>query len=149
MHLGHVIEADGRWRLFVFADPTNAGLDRLCHDLERDPRSPVRRYSGDEADIDAVLDVRAVVQQAHQDVVLGDMPALLHPTKGRNGLVDYEKVFCPKLALGVDVFEMRGIDRSAGAMVLVRPDQHVAHVLPLDGYGELAAFFEGFMIPTV
>jgi phenol 2-monooxygenase len=30
-------------------------------------------------------------------------------------------------------------------MVVVRPDQYVAHVLPLDGYGQLAAFFDGFM----
>jgi hypothetical protein len=27
----------------------------------------------------------------------------------------------------------------------VRPDQYMAHVLPFDGYGELAAYFDGFM----
>jgi phenol 2-monooxygenase len=31
-------------------------------------------------------------------------------------------------------------------MVVVRPDQYVAHVLPLDGYKALASFFEGFML---
>ena len=30
-------------------------------------------------------------------------------------------------------------------MVVVRPDQYVAHVLPLDGYKELSSFFAGFM----
>jgi phenol 2-monooxygenase len=30
-------------------------------------------------------------------------------------------------------------------MVVVRPDQYVAHILPLDAYTELAAFFDGFM----
>jgi phenol 2-monooxygenase len=30
-------------------------------------------------------------------------------------------------------------------MVVVRPDQYVAHVLPLDGHAELAGFFDGFM----
>jgi phenol 2-monooxygenase len=30
-------------------------------------------------------------------------------------------------------------------MVVVRPDQYVAHVLPLDAHVELAAFFDGFM----
>jgi phenol 2-monooxygenase len=29
----------------------------------------------------------------------------------------------------------------------VRPDQHVADVLPLDAHAELAAFFESFMSP--
>jgi hypothetical protein len=31
-------------------------------------------------------------------------------------------------------------------MVIVRPDQYVAQVLPLDGHAELAAFFDGFML---
>jgi phenol 2-monooxygenase len=42
---------------------------------------------------------------------------------------------------------MRGIHRAAGCIVIVRPDQYVAHVLPLDAYGELASFFGGFMLP--
>jgi phenol 2-monooxygenase len=29
--------------------------------------------------------------------------------------------------------------------VVVRPDQHVANVLPLDAHAALAAFFDGFM----
>jgi phenol 2-monooxygenase len=31
-------------------------------------------------------------------------------------------------------------------MVVVRPDQHVAHVLPLDAYDSLGDFFGQFMI---
>ena len=33
-------------------------------------------------------------------------------------------------------------------MVVVRPDQYVAQVLPLDGHAELAAYFDGFMLPA-
>jgi phenol 2-monooxygenase len=40
---------------------------------------------------------------------------------------------------------MRGIQRDKGCMVVVRPDQYVAHVLPLDGFDELSAFFSGFL----
>ena len=29
---------------------------------------------------------------------------------------------------------------------MVRPDQHVAHVLPIDAHATLAAYFAGFMI---
>ena len=32
-------------------------------------------------------------------------------------------------------------------MIVVRPDQYVAHVLPLDGHKDLTAFFDGFMLP--
>ncbi len=74
------------------------------------------------------------------------MPPVLLPRKGRHGLCDYEKMFCPDLKAGVDIFDLRGIDRGDGCIVLVRPDQYVAHVLPLDGYAELAAFFERFML---
>jgi len=31
-------------------------------------------------------------------------------------------------------------------VVVVRPDQYVAHVLPLDAHGELGSFFAGFML---
>jgi phenol 2-monooxygenase len=41
---------------------------------------------------------------------------------------------------------MRGIDRDKGCMVVVRPDQYVAHVLPLDAHTGLAAYFDGFML---
>ena len=74
------------------------------------------------------------------------LPALLLPQKGRYGLRDYEKMFCPDLKRGQDIFDLRGIDRAAGCMVVVRPDQYVAHVLPLAAHAELAAFFGRFMI---
>ena len=39
-----------------------------------------------------------------------------------------------------------GSNRAAGAVVVVRPDQYVAHVLPLDAHGQLADFFAGIML---
>lgn len=153
MHLGHVIKADGRWRLFAFADrqdPVDAssGLASLCRFLGHDPNSPVRRFTLPDADIDSTIDVRAILQQDHRAVAVETMPALLLPRKGRYGLIDYEKVFCPDLKNDQDIFDERGIDRDRGCIVLVRPDQHVANVLPLDGYAELSSFFEGFMLPA-
>ena len=92
-----------------------------------------------------MIDVRAVFQQDHHALAVEAMPSLLLPRKGRYGLCDYEKMFCADVKGGNDIFTMRGIDRDAGCMVIVRPDQYVAHVLPLDGYGALATFFDGFM----
>ena len=34
-----------------------------------------------------------------------------------------------------------------GVVVVVRPDQYVAAVLPLSATAELASFFEGFLLP--
>jgi hypothetical protein len=61
-------------------------------------------------------------------------------------LRDYEKVFSPDLKNGQDIFELRGVDRQQGALVVVRPDQYIAHVLPLGAHQELAKFFAGVML---
>ena len=95
-----------------------------------------------------MFDLRAIFQQPHTELVIEAMPTLLLPRKGRYGLPDYEKVFCPDLKSGADIFDLRGVDRAHGALVVVRPDQYIAHVLPLDAHAELAAFFAGFMLPN-
>lgn len=149
MHLGHAVEADGRWRLFAFAGaepPAGPSAIRaLCDFLAEAPTSPMRRFTPAGADPDAVIDLRAVFQQDHRTLEVEAMHPFLLPRKGRHGLKDYEKMFCADPEAG-DIFDMRGIDRARGCMVAVRPDQHVAHVLPLNDFDALAAFFGGFMI---
>ncbi|MBL8308662.1 MAG: FAD-dependent monooxygenase, partial [Rubrivivax sp.] len=150
MHLGHCVEADARFRLFLFAPAGDAGrpggeVAGLCHWLEHDAASPLRRHAAPGEDVDAVIDVRAVFQQGFRELDLGALPTLLRPKVGRLGLTDYEKVFCADLKRGEDIFAMRGIDRQAGCMVVVRPDQHVGHVLPLQGREALAAYFAGIL----
>lgn len=153
VHLGHRVRADGRWRLFAFADgdfpERTSRLWKLCEFLEQSPQSPVRRYTPAGADPDSVVEVIATCQQPHRELSVSDMPAFLLPRKGRYGLIDYEKVYCPDDKSRQNVFEIRGIDRQRGAVVLVRPDQYVAHVLPLDAHAELAAFFEAFMLKAL
>ena len=151
MQLGHTVRADGRWRLFAFAaagDPhaATSGIAALCDFLAQSPSSPIVRYTPPGADVDATIDLRAVFPHPHRDLQLERMPALLLPRKGRFGLVDYEKVFCPDFESGDDIYDLRGIDRRGGCIVVVRPDQYVAHVLPLDAHAALASFFAGIML---
>ena len=146
LQLGHAGKADGRWRLYAFAGTDDTSLRALCVFLERSPESPVRRHTPAGQDIDAVFDVRAIFQQGHRELAFETLPALLRPRKGRYGLIDYEKVFCPDTKNAADIFDLRGIDRTHGALVVVRPDQYVAHVLPLDAHRALADFFGGFML---
>ena len=145
VQLGHAGKADGRWRLYAFAGTDDAGLRALCAFLEQAPDSPLRRTTRAGQDIDAVFDVRAIFQQGHRELAFETLPALLRPRKGRHGLIDYEKVFCPDPKAGADIFEQRGVDRAQGALVVVRPDQYIAQVLPLNAHRELAGFFDGFM----
>jgi phenol 2-monooxygenase (NADPH) len=146
MQLGHAARADGAWRIYAFGDASGGKLRELAAYLADSPKSPVRRFTPAGADIDSVIDVRAVFQQPHRELEVEALPALLLPRKGRFGLVDYEKAYSPDLAGGRDIFDLRGIDRRQGAMVVVRPDQYVANVLPLDAHGELEVFFGRFML---
>jgi phenol 2-monooxygenase/3-hydroxybenzoate 4-monooxygenase len=153
VQLGHAGKADGRWRLYAFAganEPANGrtGIRALCQFLEESPDSPLRKYTRPGQDIDAVFDVRAIFQQGHRELAVESMPAVLLPPKGRYGLRDYDKVFCPDPKNGADIFDLRGIDRGQGALVVVRPDQYIAHVLPLEAHQDLAGFFAGFMLPN-
>ena len=150
MQLGHVAQADGRWRLYAFAGAGDSGqpggaIHDLAEWLLRDPASPVVRFTRPGEDIDSVLDLRAVFQQTFEALAYEAMPPLLKPAKGRHGLKDHEKVFCTDHKGLGDIFDMRGIDRAAGCMVLVRPDQYVAHVLPLSGCEALADFLSGVL----
>lgn len=150
VHLGHTINADCRWRMFIFADardPMAPGSEfrELCTFLADSADSPIRKLTPDRADLDDVIDVRAIFQQNHRDLDVTAMPPLLTPTKGRHRLRDFEKMFCAD-AHPDDIFTMRGIDRDRGCIVLVRPDQYVALVLPLAAREELTNFFDGFMI---
>jgi phenol 2-monooxygenase (NADPH) len=146
LQLGHVARADGRWRLYAFADRSGERLRALCLWLADATDSPLIRSRRPDGDVDAVLDTRAILQGSHHDVTLNELPALLLPRKGALGLIDYEKVFCAEQQPGRDIFERRGIDREQGCLVIVRPDQFVAHVLALDAYEEIIAFFAPILL---
>lgn len=146
-HLGHHATADGRWRIYVFADEPAAGepsrTAELAEWLVTAPSSPLLAHSPADADLDAWFDVKVIYQQPHTEVDLGKVPAVFLPKVGPFQLTDYEKVYAADPA--DDIFTARGISRG-GAIVVVRPDQYVSQVLPLDATGELAEFFAGIFL---
>lgn len=151
MQLGHVAEADARWRVYAFAGQGDSGapgsaLRRWADWLEAHPNSPVLRHTRPGEDIDAVIDVRSVFQQTFDELTSENLPSLLKPKTGKLGLQDHEKVFCVDHKGAGDIFSMRGIQRDSGCLVVVRPDQYVAQVLPLQAVDELARFFAGVLL---
>ncbi|TPE55698.1 3-hydroxybenzoate 4-monooxygenase [Maribrevibacterium harenarium] len=146
-HLGHLVKADGRWRLFVFGGEqspteTNSDVYKLVDFLANDKASPVVKFTPTGADVDSVIDTYAVFQQ--QDLSMHDLHPYLWPAKGKYGLHDYEKVY--QSQIGNDVYDLRSVNRKEGCMVIVRPDQHIAAILPINARQELADFFDYFMI---
>ena len=141
LHLGHQAAADGRWRIYVFADGSAAGTPSPTTDfaawLANAPDSPLAATPKG-ADADAWFDVKVIYQQDHTGIDIGNVPAVFKPEVGPFKLTYLEKVYGTDPA--ADIFELRGIDRG-GVVVVVRPDQYVANVLPLTATAELAAFF--------
>ena len=82
--------------------------------------------------------MKVIYQQNHEDVDINAVPAVFKPQVGPFQLTNLEKVF--GTAKDEDIFDVRGLSRD-GAIVVVRPDQYVANVLPLTATAELAAFF--------
>ncbi|WP_166999019.1 FAD-binding monooxygenase [Paramicrobacterium fandaimingii] len=142
VHLGHHARADGRWRVYAFADAAAPGeqsaLTSWAEWMRVSPESPVARFTPAGADIDSLFDVKVIYQQGLDDVDISSVPTIFLPKTGPFQLVDYEKVYAT--LEDDDIFEQRGVSRD-GAVVVVRPDQYVANVLPLRATDELTAFF--------
>jgi phenol 2-monooxygenase len=143
LHLGHVHAADGRWRIYAFGDAGNTGLRDFAAWLTESPDSPAQRFAPAGADLDAIVDVHGIFRCGHHDVDIATVPAILRPCSGPLGLLDWEKVWA--IDPRDDIFARRGI-AATGVIVVVRPDQYVAQVLPLSARRELSDFFAGFLI---
>ncbi|EMC99609.1 hypothetical protein BAUCODRAFT_63744 [Baudoinia panamericana UAMH 10762] len=154
VHLGHVMDADGRWRIVLFgdkADPTSPSspISKTCDYLYN---HLLPKYTPVKADIDSVIDVRAVLQQPRKSIVINDLPSMLLPHKGVFGIQDYEKVFTDEESYGFgfgEIYKNREVDQEKGCLIVVRPDQYVSAVLPLSGDAAekgLEELFRGFML---
>lgn len=151
VHLGHHAKADGRWRIYAFADAPTAGEASALaswSEFMASPESPVARFTPAGADVDAVFDVKVVYQQRFEDVDLTRVPEVYLPRTGPLGLTDWEKVYAaaPSAWSDADIFAERGLSRD-GVVVVVRPDQYVAGIFPLDATDELSAFLAQVFLP--
>lgn len=146
VQLGHHATADGRWRIYVFADAaqpgTGSATDLLADWFASSSESPLAATPAG-ADADAWFDVKVIYQQDHHSIDILAVPAVFKPQVGPFKLTDHEKVYATDQA---DIFDLRGLDRR-GAVVIVRPDQYVANVLPLTASAELGAFFAPLLQP--
>jgi phenol 2-monooxygenase len=146
MQLGHVQNFGYRWTLFIFApqdkELRSTQLQSTLDSLEQEDRSPIRKSSIIGLDPDQLLDLRIIYPENFRELEYSDMHSVLKPRKGKYGLVDYEKVFCAQKGINSNIFDLREVNRTKGAMVLVRPDQYVSTVLPLDATTELFGILE-------
>ena len=140
VHLGHHHRADGRYRIYAFADQSTEKLQAFSDAMLRDG-SLLRRATPAGADLGSVFDVKAVYQQSQREVDHSATPEVFRPAFGPFGLTDYELVYAA--IEGNDIFDVRGVSRD-GAIVVVRPDHYVAGIFELNDVEGL----EGFLAQT-
>ena len=147
VHLGHHAKADGRWRVYAFADTAGDALGDWATWMSS-PESPIARYTPAGADVDSVFDVKAIYPQPFEEIDITRVPGLFTPRTGPLELTDWEKVYAsgPSAWTAADIFAERELSPD-GVLVVVRPDQYVAAVLPLAATDELAEFFAGILLP--
>ncbi|WP_009883951.1 FAD-binding monooxygenase [Brevibacterium aurantiacum] len=149
IHLGHRARADGRWRVYVFADAPVPGnnasskVTQLADWLNADPASPLVRFRRAGEDLDSLLELSVIYQQGHTEFSFPDVPTVFRPHVGEFSLEYVEKIYAT--LDGEDIFEERGISRD-GAVVVVRPDQYVSGIFPLDAHDEIGSFFDGVFV---
>src|SRR5699024_2053709 len=107
---------------------------------------------------DSILKKYAITQETHLHIDINDIHSLLQPAKGKFGLIDYEKVFSAERTNGIllgqipgieanqDIYQLRGVNRKHGAVVIVRPDQYIGHVLSLAQFQAFDQYFDGFLL---
>lgn len=138
-HLGHQHTADGRYRIYAFADAPKASEDSVLQAWAEEVEKIVASFTPGGCDANTFFDVKVIYQQTnHHDYEILDAPALFRPRNGKFNVPNWENVF--NALPDRDIFELRGISRK-GAVVIVRPDQYVGAVLPLDKPSAVEEYF--------
>lgn len=132
-----ILPANGRWRAIVFSgDITQVKqktrLDHVGAALtERGTLLPEPLTLGVRAEYDAIL----IHASPREEVNFMDVPLVFRPWRSSLGW-DYEKVFVDHHGYQVDqympVYERLGICKTGGCLVVLRLDQHVSFVGPLE-----------------
>lgn len=148
-HLGHEHKADGRYRLYVFADDApvqeKSTVDALAEKLLHDPRSPFVQFRKEGDDISTLIEPNVIYQSEYTTFTCPEVPEIFRPPVGELGLDYWEKIY--SVIPENNIFDVRGISKD-GAVVIVRPDQYVAAVLPLNDFEGICAYFEGALAPV-
>src|SRR5690625_2752945 len=149
LQLGHLHEADGRWRIYVFGDDkaqTDAAnkANSFGEWLGTNANSPVIKYTREGEDFNSVFDAKVIYQQPKEEIELLETPQIFRPAVGPLQLTDLNNVF--GVLTDDNIFETFEIS-SAGAVVVVRPDGYISTVQPLDATDAIAEFFDGIFTP--
>ena len=152
-HFQELLPSNGAWRIVLFAGDVRDSeqkqrLQTLCDRLS-EADSLLRRFTPADGRYDSVIEVLTVHAASRTELTIFDFPEVLRPYDEVDGW-DYNKIYVDDLSYHEghgQIYEEFGIDRTKGCAVVLRPDQYISYIGPLDDYESMDKFFSAFMIP--
>lgn len=149
--------SDGRWRVLNFAGDVEKKPElfeqlRKISDYVYSEESFRTKYTPVNAREDSVIDILTIYASTRDNLEFFDFPKVCIPRDHKKRL-NYWKLYNGTertLHEGeCDAYKKYGINKDEGCVVVVRPDGYVALVtdFSVDGYKNVGAFFEKFMLP--
>ena len=149
--------SDGRFRVLIFAGdvknhPKNFDLLNDFQELIDSKEYFAKKFTPINAFANSVIDIVTIHSSDRHDVELEDFPSFTHPLDFKRRC-DYWRLYS---GVGetyhegkVDIYSTYGIDKKKGAILVLRPDSHVALVseFSIAGLNKVNDYFNGFMIP--
>lgn len=149
-HLHELLPSVGRWRILVFpGDVTRTEQKEKLTQVAAvfdDKKSFLHRYTPKTARYDQVFEVLAIHSARRTDVTIFDFPQVFRPYDETDGW-DYDKIFVDDVSYHEGhgkIYEEFAVSPS-GCIIIVRPDQYVSYVGPLEKPEAVNSFFCNFM----
>jgi phenol 2-monooxygenase len=149
-HLQELIPSNGRWRVILFPGDISTPEQRRKLDVVGaaidDETSFLRRFTPAGSRYDAIFEILTVHHAKRETTTIFDFPEVFRPYDEIDGW-DYSKIYVDAESYHEGhgkIYETFQIS-SEGVAVIVRPDQYVSYVGPMEDADALTRFFANFM----
>ncbi|KAI1805874.1 FAD binding domain-containing protein [Daldinia bambusicola] len=149
MQLVRFLPAQSWWHVLVFPrdirdSKTLARLQNFSTGLQK----IVDAFTPPDVDRDAVINPILIFSSGRTEVEPNQIPPVFTPIVSKWKMKSLTKVFSNDHGYNSRsgyVYETYGIDKSLGAVVIVRPDHYISKICSLESVNDMMEFFNGFM----
>ncbi|KAI1391801.1 FAD binding domain-containing protein [Hypoxylon trugodes] len=145
VHLSDFFPSNGAWRILIFAgDVGSQSQFDIVQKIGASLEKFVNQFSSFNNPIIEVF----LIHAGTRDFNILDLHPVYHPWNDKLGW-DYWKVFSDDVGDFEPCrspYEMYGVDKQRGCMVVLRPDQHVSFIGPLADFDNIQRFLSNVLI---
>ncbi|EMC92186.1 hypothetical protein BAUCODRAFT_126186 [Baudoinia panamericana UAMH 10762] len=151
-HFQELLPSNGRWRVVVFpGDILKSDQKKKLGEVGKAFESAdsfLHRFTPGGGAFNEVFEIFAVHMAPRQSVTIFDFPSVFRHYDEVDGY-DYSKIYADDASYHEGfgkMYETFGIS-DKGCIVILRPDQYVSYVGPMEDTAAVNSFFETFMLP--